>query len=230
MIDHSFDETFMHRIVMIGSSGHAKSTIDVIEKEKKYVIAGLVDSFCPIDQVVLGYPVIGRVHELSELSGRFDIHGVFIAIGDNAQRAIMADKMAFLIPEIPMVTTVHPSAQIGLNTKIGEGTVIMAGAVIGPNCTVGRGCIINTLASLDHDSVMEDYSSLAPHAATGGTCRIGTASALGIGAKLIHGITVGNHVVVGAGAVVLQNIGHETVAYGTPARIVRTRKPGDPYL
>jgi UDP-perosamine 4-acetyltransferase len=34
----------MKKIILIGAGGHCKSTIDVIEKEKKYKIVGLVDN------------------------------------------------------------------------------------------------------------------------------------------------------------------------------------------
>ena len=33
----------MHRLIIIGAGGHAKSCIDVIECEKKYKILGLFD-------------------------------------------------------------------------------------------------------------------------------------------------------------------------------------------
>ena len=89
---------------------------------------------------------------------------------------------------------------------------------------------MNTNSSLDHDSVMNDFSSLAPRAATGGNCRIGDYSAVGIGAVLVNGIQVGEHTVIGAGSTVLSNIESFKVAYGTPAKAIRERKPGDEYL
>lgn len=106
----------------------------------------------------------------------------------------------------------------------------MAGATVGPSCSIGRFCILNTNSSLDHDSVMEDFSALAPRVATGGNCRIGAYSAVGIGAVLIHGIHVGEHTVIGAGSTVLTNLDSFTVAYGTPARAIREREPGEAFL
>jgi hypothetical protein len=60
--------------------------------------------------------------------------------------------------------------------------------------------------------------------------RIGEFSAISIGAIVSHSITIGDHAVVGAGATVLQDIPDRVVAYGTPARVVRRRNPGDSYL
>jgi acetyltransferase-like isoleucine patch superfamily enzyme len=106
----------------------------------------------------------------------------------------------------------------------------MAGAVVNPCCQVGRFCIVNTNASLDHDCVMEDYASLAPGVTTGGNCRIGSHAAVSIGAVLRHGITIGEHSVVGAGSLVLGPVDAFSIAYGTPARKIRDRQPGDKYL
>jgi acetyltransferase-like isoleucine patch superfamily enzyme len=77
---------------------------------------------------------------------------------------------------------------------------------------------------------MEDFSSLAPHATTGGSCRIGSYSAISIGAVLIHGVHIGNNTVVGAGSLVLKPLDSFIVAYGSPAKVIRKRKAGDKYL
>jgi acetyltransferase-like isoleucine patch superfamily enzyme len=77
---------------------------------------------------------------------------------------------------------------------------------------------------------MEPYASLAPGVAAGGDCRIGQFAAVGIGASLAHGRTVGEHAVVGAGAVVMKDVPEREVWYGVPARFVRGREPGEAYL
>jgi acetyltransferase-like isoleucine patch superfamily enzyme len=77
---------------------------------------------------------------------------------------------------------------------------------------------------------MDEFSSLAPGAITGGNCRIGGYSAISIGAVLRHGTTVGEHSIVGAGATVLEDVEPYSVAYGTPAKKVRDRVPGTRYL
>lgn len=106
----------------------------------------------------------------------------------------------------------------------------MAGAVINSCCSVGEFCIINTHASLDHDSSMENFSSLAPRVSTGGNCIIGNYTAIGIGAILRHGVSIGNDTVIGAGSLVMNNLEDFIVAYGIPARKIRDRQHGAKYL
>jgi acetyltransferase-like isoleucine patch superfamily enzyme len=47
---------------------------------------------------------------------------------------------------------------------------------------------------------------------------------LGAGAKVMDGVHIADHVVVGAGAVVTEDLPAGAVAVGVPARVVRTRE------
>lgn len=220
----------MKKIVVIGSSGHAKVVLDIIEKQNLYQVVGLIDSFRAVGEETLGYPVIGCESDLPKLMVEHSIEGAIIAIGDNSVRERVYKKVSEACAQLPFVCVIHPSASIGRNVSIGAGTVVMAGAVVNPCCEVGRFCIVNTNASLDHDSLMEDFSSLAPAVTTGGNCRIGSHSAIGIGVSLLHGVTVGEHAVIGAGSMVLSDIEPFVVAYGVPAKKIRSRQKADKYL
>ncbi len=220
----------MDNIIVIGSSGHAKVIIDIIEQAGRYRIVGLLDRHREVGDQTLGYPVLGREEDLPQLCAAHAPVAAIVAIGDNFVRSKVAAYVQQLCPALPWGSAIHPKAVIAKDVTVGEGTVIMAGVTINPSCSIGRFCILNTSSSLDHDSVMGEFCSLAPRAATGGNCRIGAFSAVGIGAVLIHGIQVGEHAVVGAGSTVLRDVAALKVAYGTPARVVRDRNPGDGYL
>ena len=220
----------MDNIALVGSSGQAKVIIDLVEKEGRHKIVGLIDAARSIGDSTLGYSVLGREIDLPALIVEYGLKGILIAIGDNSVRAIVAATILELCPNLPFVTAVHPSASIGKQTTLGSGTVVMAGAVVNPCCQVGQFCILNTKSSLDHDSVMEDFSSLAPGVTTGASCRIGTYSAVSIGAVLRHGITIGEHSVIGGGSYVTKDVEPFSIAYGTPARKIRARQQGEKYL
>ena len=95
---------------------------------------------------------------------------------------------------------------------------------------MGAFCILNNNSSLDHDSKMLDYSSLAPGVSIGGNVQIGLFTAVSLGAKVIHGIIIGEHTIIGAGSIVLKNIPKYVIAYGTPAKVIRDRIVGEKYL
>jgi sugar O-acyltransferase (sialic acid O-acetyltransferase NeuD family) len=217
-------------IVVVGSSGHAKVVIDIIEKEGLHCIIGLIDAYREVGAETLGYRVLGGELDLPRLVEEHDLSGLVVAIGDNHVRGRVTELIAARCPYLTFITAVHPQASVARAVKLGGGTVVMAGAVINSSCEIGPGCLINTRASLDHDSVMAPFSSLAPGAVTGGGCHIGTYSAVGMGALLLHRLHIGDHSVIGAGAVVTRSVGNLCVSYGTPARTIRQREPGEKYL
>jgi sugar O-acyltransferase (sialic acid O-acetyltransferase NeuD family) len=213
------------KILIVGASGHARVIVDIVECAGIYEIAGILDKNLPIGSRFQGYEVLGTDDEGGKFAGKVD--GTLIAIGDNAVRARVAEKVGKFLP---FVTAVHPAATVARGVEIGEGTVVMAGARINPGSVIGRFCILNTSSSLDHDCTLANYASLAPGVVTGGNCHVGEFSAVSIGAVVKHGVKIGAETVIGAGAVVLGDIEANTVAYGCPARIVRKRNHGEKYL
>lgn len=220
----------MEKIIIIGSGGHAKVIIDILIKQNKYKIIGLLDDFKNIGVQVMGHTVLGGTKDLPQLIGNQGITGAIIAIGDNFSRAQTAKNIQKDCPEITLINAIHPSATIAKHAIIEEGAVIMAGVTIGPFCKIGKHCILNTQSSLDHDSVMGDFSSLAPRAVTGGNCKIGAYSAICIGATLLNNINIGDHTIVGAASLVLKDIESYTIAYGAPAKSIRKRSESEKYL
>ncbi|MCB2291689.1 acetyltransferase [Clostridium sp. CS001] len=220
----------MLNIIVVGSSGHAKVIIDSIEKENKYEIIGLLDRFKKVGSSAFGYKILGKEEDLETLIKMYKIQGGIIAIGDNFIRYTVYNKISQAIPEFNFIKVIHPSSQIARNAVIGKGTVIMANSVISSDATVGDFCVINHNSSLDHDSKMSDYSSLGPGSSIGGNSKIGLFTAISLGSKVIHGITIGEHTIIGAGSTVIKDIPEYSIAYGTPAKVIRPRVAGEKYL
>lgn len=220
----SGDPSGFSPLVIIGAGGHAVSVANVAISAG-YAIECFVDE-SKQGSNVLGYSVIGNISALDNVYAR----SYAIAIGDNALRERVYGDLLALWPELEFPPLVHQSASISPFAEVGPGTVVMPQAVIGPASRVGRFCILNTRASLDHDCVMQDFSSLAPGAVTGGNVNIGFRSAVSIGAVIKHGITVGVDSVLGANSYLDDELPDNRVAYGSPARIIRSRNTGDAYL
>ena len=215
-------------LIIIGSSGHAKVVLDIFEKMNQHEIIGFIDKNKQNGENVLGYPVLGDEEILN--NHKAEVTQLFIAIGDNCTRQKVKDRINTHFPAFSFATAIHPSATIGKEVKIGQGTAIMAGAIINPCCNIGEFCLINTKASLDHDSVMNDFSSLAPGVTTGGNVEIGASSAIGIGASIMHGVKIGTEVVIGGHSFVNKHVDDFSVCYGVPAKLIRKRVVGEKYL
>jgi len=219
----------MDKILIIGASGYCKVIIEIIESNKEYQIYGLIDSFKAKGSKVLGYPVIGDERILKKLASE-GINKGFVAIGDNSTRHAMQQKITQMVPEFEFVNVIHPSSVISPSVIMGKGNGILAAVVINAQAQVGNFCILNTASTLGHDGIMDDFSSLAPGVNTGGNVSIGCFSAISLGAKVIQGITIGKHAIIGAGSIIIKNVEDLKLVYGVPAKEIRDVKKGEKYL
>ncbi len=220
----------MKKLLLIGASGHAKVVLDVFERQGKHEILGFLDGRLEKGSSFMGYQVFGNESVLLEDQWQDITTEFFVAIGDNWTRHLVVEKIRTMIPGAVFATGIDPSAIIGRDVRIGSGTVIMPGVVVNACSKIGDFSLLNTHSSLDHDAIIDDFSSLAPGVVTGGNVHVGKFSAIGLGAHIIHGIRIGEQVVVGAGTLVNKHLDAGKVYYGMPAKAIRTRVAGDKYL
>jgi sugar O-acyltransferase (sialic acid O-acetyltransferase NeuD family) len=213
------------KIALLGSAGHAGVIVDAIEALGEHEVIGYLDDTIEPGASKRGYPVIGRFADWELVTRGGDV-GLVLAFGDNFARR----EIARSIQRVKFPVVRHPAAVTARSAEIGRGTVLLSSAHVGPGSKVGEFCVLNTGASLDHDAKMCDYSSLGPGTFTGGLVEIGECSATGVGVSISDRVSIGPHSVVGTGAVVVRDIPGHSVAYGNPARVIRQRKEGEPYV
>ena len=194
----------MNRLIIIGAGGHGKVIAD-IALATGYSDIAFVDDNESIRECA-GFPVIGRMSNLSEIKG-----DKIVAIGNSYIREKIMDS-------IDTVSLIHPGANIGRDVDILPGSVVMAGAVINHGSKIGRGCIINTCSSVDHDCVLEDYVHIAVGAHLCGSVNIGANTWIGSGAIVINNVRIGPDCMIGAGAVVVRDITSPGTYVGMPAK------------
>jgi len=211
----------IEKILIVGSSGHAKVIIDIFEKKNNCEIIGLIDSFKSLNENTFEYKVMGKEEDLPSILSNTPDCKIFVAIGDNKTRGEVVNKIKGILPSIEFISAVHPSAQIGKNVKIGQGVAIMAGTIINSDCVIEDFSIVNTKASIDHDSKMLEFSSVGPNVTTGGNVNIGKYSMVGISATISNGISIGDHAIIGAGSLLIKDCKDHMIMYGSPAKEIR---------
>lgn len=220
----------MKNIVLFGGGNQAHYTIDIIEKEGKYNVIGIIDSVHDIGTDRFGYKVIGRVTELASLIEQYEIYGGLITIGDNWSRYIVSQQITTIVPNFIFVNAIHPSVIIGNTTKIGVGIVAMAGCIFNPKAEIGNFTFFATGAQIEHDNIIHDYASISAGSVTGGYVTIGKFSAITLGVTVADRIEIGENTVVGAGSLVMKSLPDNVLAYGSPVNIIRSRTLGEKFL
>jgi acetyltransferase EpsM len=204
----------MSDIHIIGAGGHAQVVIALAEAVG-HTIAGIYDDNRQIGSSILNYPVLGRLQDLPDSSSVT----AFIAIGDNATR----QKVSRRWQHLNWITLIHPTAWIAPNVILSEGSIVMAGGILQPSVCLGRHVIVNTMASVDHDSQLNDFVHIAPGCRVAGNVQLKEGVFGGIGSSYVPGITVGNWSIIGAGAAVTRSIPEGVTAVGVPAKIIKTQ-------
>ena len=220
----------MKNIVLIGGGNQAHYTIDIINKEGKYNIVGIIDSIHDVGGIRFGYEILGRQEDIKELVSKYDIEGGVISIGDNWVRYYVSLQIKEQIPNFNFVNAIHPSVVIGDNVKLGEGIVMMAGCIINPKSQVGDFTFFATGAQLDHDCNVGNFSSISAGSVTGGYVTLGDFSSLTLGVTVIDRLQIGTNTVVGAGSLVVKSLPDDVLAYGNPCKIIRSREKGEKFL
>jgi serine O-acetyltransferase len=119
-------------------------------------------------------------------------------------------KLAILRHRFWSVVT---GADIPINTQIGGGLILPHpnGVVIHPRVIIGPNCIIFQQATL------------GTNRGDRGVPRLGGHVDVGPGACILGSVSIGDHAVVGANAVVLKNVPNGCVAVGVPAHFISPR-------
>ena len=115
------------------------------------------------------------------------------------------------------------SIHIGQRASIGSNSVIvsMAGVYIGEAVLTAGGVSISAGSYHFEDS---NLAVMDQGAYTKGPIRIGANSWLGTGVIVLDGVRIGESAVIGAGAVVNKDIPDRKIAFGVPAKIIKTRE------
>lgn len=108
---------------------------------------------------------------------------------------------------------IHPAATIGRRFSIDHGI----GVVIGGTAVIGDDCLIYQSATLGMTGKVLDNVKRHP--------TLGNNVLVGAGAVILGDITVGDNTRIGAGAVVLHDVPNDVTMAGVPARIVADRRP-----
>lgn len=218
------------RILLFGGGNQVHYTIDIIEKENKYDIVGIVDSIHEIGTDRYGYKVLGRQEDLIYLVQNLDIDAGIITIGDNWSRSIVYNAIMKQMPSFEFVNAIHPSVIIGKNVDLGFGVVMMAGVIVNPLAKIGNFTFFATGCQVEHDCVIEEFASVSAGSVMGGYVKIGKFSAVTLGVTVLDRITIGENSVVGSGSLVLKNIPDNVLVHGNPINKVRARLTGEKFL
>jgi sugar O-acyltransferase (sialic acid O-acetyltransferase NeuD family) len=209
------------KIFIWGASGQAKVLLDILALRGD---AARVTHFFDKNETIEklnGLPVLGGWDSFLKWSKKNkENYSFVVAVGaDNKGRLELQEKIK-KYGHRPL-TVIHPSAIIAGNAEIGEGSQILPGAIICAEAKVGRAVIVNTGASVDHESIIEDGVHIMPKAVITGCVKISKYVQVGSNATIFPRIKIGESAIVGAGSVIMKDIPEREIWVGVPGKFLR---------
>lgn len=182
-------------IILIGAGGHAISCIDVIEKEGKFKIVGIIGTKDEVGKNILGYDVIGTDKDLTKIVTR--CKNAFITIGqikDATLRLTLFNKLlkkGFSLPSIK-----SPHSCISKHATLGMGTIVMHGAIVNAGAIIGDNCIINSKALIEHGVEVGNNCHISTNSILNGNVKIKDNCFIGSCTVVKESIKIGNNVFI----------------------------------
>jgi sugar O-acyltransferase (sialic acid O-acetyltransferase NeuD family) len=193
----------MKDIILIGAGGHCKSCIDVIEKEKKYKIIGLVDN--KKKGIFLKYKILGTDNKLNKFR-RYAKYALITVV--QIKDFYIRDKL--FIKEINcnfvMPSVISPLSSVSKYSLIKNGSIIMSKCIVNANSVIGKNCIVNTGAIIEHDVFIGNNCHISTGVIVNGEVKIGNNTFIGSGTIIKNRVTIGSNCIIGMKKVIKKNI------------------------
>lgn len=207
----------MRRLLIVGAGGHGKVVAEAAESMRVWKEISFLDDQYPEMGKVLNYSVIGMIKDASKFLSEYD--STVVAIGNSDIRLDLIENLSSLGYLLPLIT--HSTAWVSPSASLAAGCVVLANAVVNAEASIGMGCVINTSAVIEHDCHLGNGIHACPNSSLGGGVNVGDHAWIGIGCSVIHCVSIGERVIMGAGSVVTNDIGENDITVaGVPAKRV----------
>jgi sugar O-acyltransferase (sialic acid O-acetyltransferase NeuD family) len=211
----------MKDIVIIGAGGMGKEVAWLIENINASIptwniLGFLVDEKYSesFGQKVFGFTVLGSESWILDFGK--EIY-VTCAIGKSTVRKSVYEKLS-LFANVKLATLIDPTVRIDKSMKIGEGSIICRNCTVTVDSTIGKGVLMNTGASVGHDSLVGDYCTFLTNSIAAGHTTFGTCCEIGSGAFILQGKTIAANTTLAPLSSLLKDITEAGVYAGNPAR------------
>jgi sugar O-acyltransferase (sialic acid O-acetyltransferase NeuD family) len=187
----------MESLVIVGFGGHAKSVADCIEREGKYNIIGYTD----VEEHHSKYDYLGN-DDVLQMVFNSGVKNAAVGVGYLGKGSIrnklydLLKKIGYNLPVIK-----DPSSIISESAIIGEGTFIGKAAIVNAEATIGKMAIVNTKALIEHECIVGDFTHIAVGAILCGQVKVGNSVLVGANATVIQCRSIESKSIVPAGAV-----------------------------
>lgn len=212
-------------LILIGSGGCMRELLWQIEELNRrqfmWNVLGYVDKepcmthgSSDVQMGGIHYPYLGDDDFL--LSRRQETN-VAVSVGEPELRKKIVEKLKkncwLKFPNLIM-----GDSRICRDAKMGQGCIISVDCRVSTNVILGDFVFLNIGSLVCHDGRIGEFTTLSPDVKAAGQVTIGNGCEIGMGTKIIQGITIADGVIAGAGSVIVKNVEKRCKIAGVPAK------------
>jgi len=207
-------------IAILGTSGQAKETADLIKENINGKIVGFVDKNFSSGKI-FDYKLLGTDQQINSIIKRYKVTHFFVAIGDIKTRSKIYLTMKKILKPL---TIVSKKANISKYARFGEHVIIYPGVTINAEVVVGDNVYINSNAAIAHEVKIGNHVNVNPGVNIAGKVIIDDYCFIGIGASIRENLRIAKNTIIGGGAMVTKDTKPGKTYIGVPAKIMTTRE------
>ena len=198
-------------IIGAGSVGGFLALNMKLFPEKYEVVGFLDDDEKKIDKSFWGIPVIGKIMDVE----KFRHASIVIGISKPQVKKTILERIGydFIFPNFISI-----NSWVSNNVTLGKGIVIYPFTSINHESIIGDFSILNMNCAVGHNSILGRACALAPGVNMAGYTELGDYVEVGIGTSTIQKTRIGEGAVIGGQSMVISDVEAFTTYAGVPAR------------
>lgn len=188
----------------------------------KYNVLGFIDDNSDIIGNTIGeLPVLGNFDYLLEHIDRAT--NIFIPIGNNKVRTYLLKSVIAAGFKTP--NYIHPSCNIDPSVQIGQCVYILPGTNIMPLTEIQDYVLISMGVNIAHHTIIEEGCFFSQGSNIGANIYFKQNVFCGIASTVMTGVkVVGEYALIGAGAVIINDVPDYAVVVGNPGKIIKYKE------
>ena len=213
----------MKKLIILGGSGIGMIAASIARESGEYEVCGFLNDVLPAGTHIGKYekiPVVGTTDDIQHYLDN-DYYFFIAYVGLKKEKETFEKIEKFQIPKERYATLIHRTAIIPHGfCKIGHGVLMAPLSQISPDTTIEDNCILLANSFLGQDSTMKKFAHLATNSVVGANVVVGRGVHVGSNSTIREKVNIGDFSLIGAGAVVLNNVEENTKVVGNPAKIL----------
>lgn len=215
----------MKKVVVMGGLGSGLIASSIIDELPDVELLGFLNDGYSIGTKLGDFKkveVIGNSNDVHKFIKNDDVYVLLAYKTMKKEKEMWNNYLKMNIPRDKFINIIHPQTVIPYDyCSIGNGILMAANVHLSPDVTISDNCIVFGNTLIGHNTFLGKYVTVANNASIGADIVIGNASHIGSNCTIRQGVKIGDYSLIGMGSLILHDVPENTIAVGSPARIIK---------